>query len=56
MRDSLYILAGLLEHKTSLRIQELMLDTAGYGDLIFGLFHLLGYTFSPQLVDLDGAR
>jgi len=56
LRDSLYILAGLLEHKTSLRVQELMSDTADYSDIIFGLFHLLGYTFSPRLADLDSAR
>jgi len=56
VRDSLYILAGLLEHKTSLRVQELMSDTAGYSDLVFGLFHLLGYTFSPRLADLDSLR
>ena len=56
VRDSLYILAGLLEHKTSLRIQELMSDTAGSSEIIFGLFHLLGYTFSPRLADLDSVR
>ena len=56
MRDSLYILSGLLEHKTNLKPQELMSDTAGYSDVVFGLFYLLGYTFSPRLADLEGVR
>ncbi|MBV8956855.1 MAG: transposase, partial [Solirubrobacterales bacterium] len=58
IRDSLFILAGLLEQDTSLRIQpkELMCDTAGYSDLVFGLFRLLGYQFSPRIADLGDAR
>jgi len=56
LRDSLYILDGLLEQQTSLRPTELMTDTAGYSDLVFGLFWLLGYQFSPRLADLGEAR
>jgi TnpA family transposase len=56
LRDSLYILDGLLEQQTSLRPTELMADTAGYSDLIFGLFWLLGYQFSPRLADIGEAR
>lgn len=33
-----------------------MTDTAGYSDLVFGLFWLLGFRFSPRLADLGGAR
>ena len=33
-----------------------MTDTAGYSDLVFGLFWLLGYRFSPRLADAGGAR
>src|SRR5205085_11610098 len=33
-----------------------MSDTAGYSDLVFGLFRLLGYQFSPRLADAGGAR
>ena len=29
--------------------KELMTDTAGYSDLVFGLFGCLGYQFSPRL-------
>jgi hypothetical protein len=33
-----------------------MSDTAGYSDLVFGLFWLLGYQFSPRLADLGETR
>src|SRR5260370_33422155 len=56
LRDSLYILDGLLVQQTSLRPTELMADTAGYSDLVFGLFWLLGYQFSPRLADVGEAR
>ena len=56
VRDSPYVLDGLLEQQTSLRPTQLMTDTAGYSDIIFGLFWLLGYQFSPRLADLGEAR
>ena len=37
VREALYILDGLLEQQTSLRPVEIMADTAGYTDIIFGL-------------------
>ena len=33
-----------------------MSDTAGYTDTVFGVFHLLGYQFSPRIADIGGAR
>lgn len=42
---------GLLEQQTGLNPTEIMTDTAGSSDLIFGLFWLLGYQFSPRLAD-----
>ena len=56
LRDSLVVLVGLLEQKTGLRPRELMTDTAGYSDIVFGLFWLLGYQFSPRLADVGEAR
>jgi TnpA family transposase len=56
LRDSLFILDGLLEHQTSLHPTEIMTDTAGYSDVVFGLFWLLGYQFSPRLADIGDAR
>jgi TnpA family transposase len=54
--DALYLLDGLLEPQTAVRPREIMTDTAGYTDIIFGLFRLLGYQFSPRLADAGGAR
>ena len=56
LRDSLAVLVGLLEQQTSLRPRELMTDTSGYSDVVFGLFWLLGYQFSPRLADAGSAR
>jgi TnpA family transposase len=56
LRDSLYVLAGLLEQQTGLEPTEVVTDTAGYSDTVFGLFWLLGYQFSPRLADLGDAR
>ena len=56
LRDSLFILAGLLEQQTSLDPREIMADTHGYSDVVFGLFALLGYRFSPRLADLADQR
>ena len=56
LRDSLVLLVGLLEQKTSLHPKEIMTDTAGYSDVIFGLFWLLGYQFSPRIADVGEAR
>ena len=56
LRDSMFILDGLLEQQTSLRPLEIMTDTAGVSDVVFGLFWLLGYQFSPRLADIGEAR
>jgi TnpA family transposase len=50
------LLDGLLEHNTELQPEQIITDTAGYCDLIFGLFWLLGFQFSPRLADLGDAR
>jgi len=56
LRDSLHLLAVVLEQETELQPTEIMTDTAGYTDTIFGIFHLLGYQFSPRIADVGGAR
>jgi TnpA family transposase len=50
------ILADLLEQPTSLRPVEVMADTAGTSDLVFGLFWLLGSQCSPRLADIGETR
>jgi hypothetical protein len=37
-RDGLYLLDGLLDPQTSVHPQQIMSDTAGYSDIMFGLF------------------
>jgi len=56
VRDSLYLLAVVLEQQTELRPTEIMSDTGAYSDVVFGLFRLLGYRFSPRIADIGGAR
>jgi TnpA family transposase len=55
LRDSIFVLEGLLEQQTGLNPTEIMTDTAGTSDIIFGLFWLLGYQFSPRLADAGDA-
>ncbi|HEV2639027.1 MAG TPA: Tn3 family transposase [Actinocrinis sp.] len=54
-RDSLYILDGLLEQDTAIRPVEITSDTHGASEMVFGLFRLLGYQFSPRLADAGSA-
>jgi TnpA family transposase len=55
LRDSIFVLEGLLEQQTGLKPTEIMTDTAGTSYLVFGLFWLLGYQFSPRLADAGEA-
>jgi TnpA family transposase len=56
VRDSLYILDTLLNVDAGPRPEMVVSDTAGYSDIVFGLFRLLGYQFSPRLADLSDTR
>ena len=56
MRDSLVLLAVVLEQQTELKPTQIMTDTGAYSDVVFGLFRLLGYRFSPRLADIGGTR
>ena len=52
MRDAMVVLDALLGNETDLDIAEHTTDTAGYTEIVFGLFGLLGFTFSPRIRDL----
>jgi TnpA family transposase len=52
IRDSTYVLDGLLHHESDLRIEEHYTDTAGFTDHVFALMHLLGFRFAPRIRDL----
>ena len=56
LRDSLVLLAVVLEQQTELQPIQIMSDTGAYSDVVFGLFRLLGYRFSPRLADIGGTR
>ncbi|WAG43608.1 Tn3 family transposase (plasmid) [Clostridium estertheticum] len=56
IRDSLYLLELVLGQQTTSNPREIMTDTAGYSDIIFGVFALLGYRFSPRLADIGSTR
>ncbi len=51
LRDSIFVLEGFLEQQMGLKPVEIMTDSVGVSDLVFGLFWLLGYQFSPRLAD-----
>ncbi len=53
IREATYVLDAILDNETDLDIDE---HTAGYTDLIFGLFDLTGLTFSPRIQDLANQR
>ena len=56
LRDSLILLAVVLEQQTDLQPTQIMTDTGAYSDIVFGLFRLLGYRFCPRLADVGGTR
>ncbi len=52
MRDATYVLDDILDNETELSIVEHTTDTAGYTEIVFALFDLLGLQFSPRIRDL----
>ncbi len=56
LRDSLVLLSVVLEQETDLEPTEIMTDTGAYTDVIFSIFWLLGYQFSPRIADIGGTR
>ena len=52
VRDATYVLDAILDNETELTILEHATDTAGYTELVFALFDLLGLQFAPRLRDI----
>ena len=52
VRDATYVLDEILDNETELPILEHTTDTAGYTEIVFALFDLLGLQFSPRIRDL----
>ncbi|MGH3436071.1 MAG: Tn3 family transposase [Sciscionella sp.] len=55
-RDSLFILDTLLNLDGGVKPEMVATDHASYSDMVFGLFKMLGYRFSPRLRDLSDQR
>ena len=55
-RDSFYILGGPIDNVTSLSPVQFISDTAGSSEIIYGLFWLMGFLYSPREADLNEAR
>jgi TnpA family transposase len=56
LRDSLGILDAVINIEAGIRPEVVITDTASYSDLVFGLFAILGYQFSPRIADISDAR
>lgn len=56
LRDSLNLLAVVLEQETELQPTEIMTDTAGYTDTIFGVFYLLSAINSARASPTSAAH
>lgn len=51
-REALYVLDGLLDNNTILRIRDHTTDTDGYTEILFALCYLLGFSFLPRIKNL----
>jgi TnpA family transposase len=56
LRDSLLLLALVLEQQTALTPTQIMTDAGAYSEVVCGLFRLLGYQVCPRMADRGGAR
>ncbi|MER6400839.1 transposase [Kitasatospora sp. NPDC001603] len=56
LRDSLFILDALHARDGGPKPETVITDTASYSDIVFGLFAICGYQFSPRIADISDAR
>lgn len=56
VRDSLYILDTVLGIDGGPKIEQVITDTASYSDIVFGLFRILGYRFTPNIAGIGDQR
>jgi TnpA family transposase len=55
-RDSLHLLDVIYSQDGGRRPEIIVTDTASYSDAVFGLVHLLGMAYRPQLADLPDQK
>lgn len=56
LRDWLGILNAVFNLDGPIRPEIVITDTGPYSDLVFGLFAICGYRFSPRIADISDAR
>jgi TnpA family transposase len=56
LRDSLFILDAILNRDGGPQPEVVITDAASYSDIVFGLFAICGYRFSPRIADLTDSR
>jgi TnpA family transposase len=56
IRDSLFILDAIHNRDGGPRPEIVITDSASYSDIVFGLFAICGYQFSPRLADISDSR
>ncbi|TQN31697.1 TnpA family transposase [Haloactinospora alba] len=56
LRDSLFILDAIHARDGGEKPERVVTDNASYSDLVFGLFAICGYQFSPRIADLGDTR
>lgn len=56
VRDSTYVLDGLLGNESELAISEHTVDTSSFTETVFALFGALGLRFSPRIKDVSKQR
>lgn len=56
IRDSTYVLDGLLHHEADLDIIEHYTDTAGFTDHVFAMMNFQGFKFAPRIKDLKDKK
>lgn len=54
-REAAYVIDGLM-HNEVVKSDIHSTDTHGYSEIIFGVTHLLGFTFAPRIKHLDEQR
>jgi Tn3 transposase DDE domain len=55
-RDSLHILDVLLNLDAGPKPDLIATDEPSYSDMVFGVFAILGYRFSPRIADIGDTR
>ena len=56
VRDSLHVIDVVHNQDGGQRPDIIVTDTASYSDLVFGLLHLLGYSYRPALADMPDQK